>query len=239
MMGVIACQPVRAPDQARSEAVVSWIYDGDTVQVETGGQQIDVRLVGINAPESDECFGNEALDHLIENLKGRSVDMETLGTDQFDRTLAHLYVEGMNVGLDLVENGFAIALTVEGDNSEFLSAETAAAGAGLGLWGTEVCGGTGPLPDLSIDFDRFDEEVIVTNQGPTAVDVAEWVIRDESSRHRFRFAEATLSRPGETLVIRTTDPGWDPGDANVWNNDGDMAMLLDAFGRVVDHQRRP
>ena len=121
--------------------------------METGGNKIDVRLVGINVPESDECYGDEALDHLIQNLKGRAVDLETLGTDQFDRTLAHLYLDGANVGLDLVEDGFAIALTPDDGDTRFLEAEQFASTAGLGLWGTEICGGTGPLPDLSIDFE--------------------------------------------------------------------------------------
>ena len=39
------------------------------------------------------------------------------------------------------------------------------------------------------------------------------------------------------LTITSDDPGWDPGGSPVWSNDGDIVMLLDRHGRVVDHWR--
>lgn len=219
--------------------MVTWIYDGDTVEVDANGELIDVRLVGINAPENDECYGGEALDYLIDNLKGEEVGLETLGTDQFGRTLANLFVDGENVGEKIVESGHAIAMTPGDQTRGFLSAEESARSELAGLWGTEICGGVGPLPDLIITMDRFEEVVMVTNHERQAVDISSWTIRDESSRHRFRFGPGSVIQPGGTVSIRSTDFGWDPGEPNVWNNDGDMAMLLDQWGRVVDHQRAP
>ena len=237
-MGVVACQPL-ASDNVGTPATVTWIYDGDTVEVETDGGLLDVRILGVNAPESDECYGNEALNNLIDTLKGRPVEIESVGTDQFGRTLAHVYLEGDNVGRELVEQGFAIALTSEENRHDYVPAEGMASTNGRGLWGTEICGESNPIPALSIDFDRFDEVATVTNDEASTVDLSGWVIRDESSRHRFRFLSGALIHPNETRIIRTGDPGWEPGDANVWNNDGDMAMLLDRAGRVVDHVRQP
>jgi hypothetical protein len=39
--------------------------------------------------------------------------------------------------------------------------------------------------------------------------------------------------PGAEVTIRSSDPGWDPGDSAVWNNGGDVVLLLDDGGRVI------
>jgi hypothetical protein len=39
------------------------------------------------------------------------------------------------------------------------------------------------------------------------------------------------------MTISSADLAWDPGGSPVWNNDGDMALLLDRDGRVVDRWR--
>ena len=38
-------------------------------------------------------------------------------------------------------------------------------------------------------------------------------------------------------MVTSADPGWDPGGGPVWNNSGDMALLLDRHGRVVARWR--
>jgi endonuclease YncB( thermonuclease family) len=69
-------------------ATVTWIYDGDTIEVEGDDSAFDVRLIGINAPDQGECFHQRATDHLIDTLKGRQVRLEVVGQDRFDRQLA-------------------------------------------------------------------------------------------------------------------------------------------------------
>ena len=231
--------------------VVIWVYDGDTVEVDVGGRAIDVRLVGINSPDRGECFYDEATDHLIANLKGHEVRLEIIGEDQFDRTLAHVWDGDLLVDLDLVERGLAIATTPgEGDRygAEFLNGEDRALNSGVGLWG-EACG-SGPLPDIRVDAsssiynpsgpdnDVLGEEVVgLVNEGTDPVDISGWTVRDESSRHRYTIPNATVIGPGDRLVIASDDPGWVPGGTAVWNNDGDMVMLLDERGRFVDRWR--
>jgi hypothetical protein len=69
------------------------------------------------------------------------------------------------------------------------------------------------------------------------VDVGGWVIRDESSQHRCHLSSGAFIDQGEGLVVSSVDPCWDPGDSSVWNNGGDMALLLDPSGRVVARYR--
>jgi endonuclease YncB( thermonuclease family) len=230
---------------------VTWIYDGDTVSIEVGGVESDVRLIGINATEEGECFHREATDHLIDVLKGETVGVEESGTDRFGRTLASLWLEDSLVNLDLVEEGLAIA-TTPGDGETYgrllLAAEDRAVSRGTGLWAEDACGASGPVPDVQVDVpgSRFDppgrdEEALdqewVAFVSPEPVDLGGWTVRDESSAHRCLLPTGTNLIPGQSLAVSSADPCWDPGGSPVWNNDGDMVFLLDPSDRVVARAR--
>jgi hypothetical protein len=232
--------------------VVSWVYDGDTVEVSRpDGVELDVRMLGLNAPENGECFHDAALENAITLLKGAEVGLTETSTDQFGRTLAHVWVGSRHIGLELVEAGYAIATTPDSADpygSQLLQAERSAVQAGRGLWGSDICGASGPIPELTIevaehdpsgpDDNRLEGEVVeVVNRGDEEVDLTGWTIRDESSRHRFRVPDGTFLAGGARLSVSSAHVGWDPGDSPVWNNDGDLAMLLDRWGRVVDAKR--
>lgn len=129
---------------------VAYVHDGDTLFLQPEGtssrdDQLKVRLIGIDAPElrpEVECFGIDARDHLRELLpEGSAVwiasDREPV--DQYGRSLLYLWtMDGNSVNLDLVQNGFAAALSIPPSNSfadQFDLAESAARQAGDGLWG--------------------------------------------------------------------------------------------------------
>ncbi|MDX1468185.1 MAG: lamin tail domain-containing protein [Acidimicrobiia bacterium] len=223
------------------------VLDGDTIVVATGEGEIDVRLAGINAPEGDECSGDEATDELKGAVEDRAVRLEVLGTDQFERTLAFVSESGRNINLEMVRLGLAIVTTPS--SAEFLEAERDAATAKLGLWAPGSCS-SGPLPqivisDATVDPPGRDEEnlgaetVTLHNPSGVKVNIGGWVLRDESSRHRFTFQGGSILDAGASITVTSADRGWDPGDSPVWNNDGDIVMLLDRHGRVVDHWRYP
>lgn len=245
MLLLAACQPAaqEGPSPSNTEtATVTWIYDGDTIEVARPGGTTDVRLMGINAPDRGECFYEEALDYVIGELEGREVEIAIIGRDQFDRALAYVWVDGMQVNLDLVEQGLAIATTPDSADrygSLLLSGEEAARSGDVGLWGPTVCGATGVRPELSLEVDPIAEVVTIGNPGPSEIDLSLWTIRDESSRHRFRFPWQAILSEGGTMDIASTESGWDPGEQNVWNNDGDMVMILDDHGRVIAVARYP
>lgn len=251
----MACEagPATTGQTGPTELVrVNRIYDGDTFRVEQDdGPELDVRLVGLNAPEDGECFHDEAVERATIELEGREVGLTEMSIDQYGRTLAHVWIGSRHVNLDLVASGFAIATTPQdGDphGKRMLTAEKEAAEAGLGLWGRDVCGASGAIPSLTIevtnhdpqgpDNERLQDEVVaVVNQDETDVDLGGWVLRDESSRHRYRFPDGASLGAGERMIVSSADPHWDPGASPVWNNDGDLALLLDQDGRVVSFER--
>ena len=228
------------------------VNDGDSAVVATEDSDIEVRLMGVNAPEQDECHYQDSTDHLAGLIDGESVALEVISTDQFDRTLAYVWLDGLLVNQELVSGGFAIATTPSQDGvphgEVLLAAEDVAFEAGLGLWSETVCGSTGPLPEVVVDarasmFDPSgpDEDVLgeewVSLTSVETVDAGSWTVRDESSQHRCHLPTGTTIAQGAGLTVTSADGCWDPGGSPVWNNGGDMILVLDDSGTVVERHR--
>jgi endonuclease YncB( thermonuclease family) len=242
--GAIAGFELPATDLA---AVVTAVADGDSFRAETSTGEIEVRLLGINSPELDECHGPTARDALTDLIEGRSVELATEPElDQFDRVLARAIVGGTYVNLEMALNGHSLVVT-EGssDRGALLDAEAQARDEELGLWASDVCGAEGPRPALEItgvDYDPpgadEDESVTIANAGVDRIDLAGFVLRDESSVNRFIFPGIILE-PESEIVITTGCSSRDEGiiawctDQPVWNNGGDTALVLDPVGRIV------
>ena len=77
-----------------------------------GGATETIRFIGINAPETGQCFTSEATQKLKSVLAEGSVSIE-LDTsqgarDKYHRLLAYVFTEsGINAAKALIEGGFA------------------------------------------------------------------------------------------------------------------------------------
>lgn len=130
------------------------VVDGDTIHVNVDGQDVTVRMVGINTPETAkpdspiECFGPEASAFARQSLTGRTITLEydaSQGlTDRYGRTLAYVWVEQPGGGLrmfnlDAVAGGYAEERQYGGTpfawKDEFRVAEDGARAASAGMWG--------------------------------------------------------------------------------------------------------
>jgi endonuclease YncB( thermonuclease family) len=250
-MAAAGCQPgsVTPPPPPPSSAathVVTRVYDGDTIEVD-GAK--DIRLLGINATEKSECFHDEATGFLDAEISGQSVVIEEHGLDQFDRTLAYVWHDGASVNLQLVSEGYAIATTPDEQDhlgGQLLAAEEVAYREGDGLWSDTTCGATGTPPEVSVakpvfnppgpDGDDLEGES-VTISSRVDTDLGGWLLRDESSANRCLIGDAVTIGPDHPLIVTSADRCWSPGNTPVWNNDGDMALLLDRNGRVIARVR--
>jgi endonuclease YncB( thermonuclease family) len=239
-------------------ATVVRVSDGDSfnVRLESGAEET-VRMVGINANEADTCFGPEAGDRLAELIADREVELVLLDErDDFDRLLAYVFVDDQNVNLTMVREAMVVARDQSGHElaGVFEQAETDAKAGGSGMWASDACGESSGA-DVFIgafesnargpdDENRNGEFVTLVNGGD-AVDLAGWSVRDESTRHRFEFGEATLGS-GQLLCVYSGAEGepvdepcggtsyyWD-ADGSVWNNGGDTIFVLDPNGNIVD-----
>jgi micrococcal nuclease len=142
-----ACSQAGTPpsDGGGVDAVVTRVVDGDTVEVGLGGRELDVRLIGIDTPESVkpdapvECFGPEASAYTRGRLEGETVrlefDVERL--DRFDRTLAYVWLGDELFNETLVREGYALVTTFPPNVryvERFVDAQRLAREDGRGLW---------------------------------------------------------------------------------------------------------
>ena len=251
LLFVVGCLPPDAQAPPASTLTVTSgtpvveVADGDSFRTDTD----EVRLLGINAPERDECYGDEARAWLAELIEGEVIELESGAFDQFGRVLAVARLNGLNLNHEAVASGHALALSsglavIDGLGEAEENARTN----GLGMWGEDICGGQGHVGELSITELDYNppgndeiELAVVTNTGSVTVDLGGFRLRDESSVNRFDFPAYSLA-PGESVTISTGCAAgvgllaWCTSDP-VWNNDGDTALLLDSFGRVVAVER--
>ena len=227
------------------------VLDGDSLIVDIDGAETQVRLRGINTPERDECFDQEAKERTT-RLAAVRIRLAGEGHDQFGRLLRYAFAEdGTLINQQLVVDGFALALSTDHPRlSEFKAAENAAFEAGTGRWQAEACGPARPVgiaisglePNAPGDDAQNlnGEWVELTNRGTGAARLQGWTLHDESSSHRFTFPEDLTILPDDKLRIfsgcgtRTADAlYWCDGNP-IWTNGGDTAYLLDGSGNAVD-----
>ena len=151
--------PATSPAGLIPNATIHRVVDGDTVIADISGSRENVRLIGIDTPESvarnrpNQCYGAEASAYLKSLLpEGTAVTLilDEEPRDQYDRLLAYVIRshDDLFINLDLVAQGYAGTLSYPPNThyEEVLNvAVKKATFAKLGLWG--VCGD----PDVPLE----------------------------------------------------------------------------------------
>jgi micrococcal nuclease len=134
-----------APPAAAS-AVVVRVVDGDTFEARIGEEVEDVRLIGVDTPETVkpgepvQCHGPAASRFAHRTLERRRVRL-VLGVERRDvygRLLAYAYIGHRFVNAELLRRGLARTLAIPPNtrhSARFDRLELEAARAGRGLWG--------------------------------------------------------------------------------------------------------
>ena len=83
-----------SPAAADISGKVVAVTDGDTIKVlDDNGVQYKIRLVGIDAPEKAQPFGNVSRKHLASMVAGKDVRVETSKNDRYGRVLGKVWVQ--------------------------------------------------------------------------------------------------------------------------------------------------
>lgn len=136
--------------QFTERAKVVKVIDGDTIEVLMNGQNLKIRYIGVDTPETVDprrgvqCFGKQASDENKQLVEGKEVFLEkdVSETDKYNRLLRYVYLpinEGSLLFVNdyLVRAGFAKSSTYPPDvkhQERFSAAQKEAQEKGLGLW---------------------------------------------------------------------------------------------------------
>lgn len=126
------------------EGRVIGVADGDTITLlldsGTTKTQRKIRISGIDAPEKAQAFGAVAKDSISKLAYGGDATAECRTTDRYGRSICLVKVQGVDVGLRMIELGLAwhykkYANTQPREESaSYSTSETVARTAKRGLW---------------------------------------------------------------------------------------------------------
>lgn len=237
--------PVRP--EGLPEETVEEVIDGDTVEL---GDGTTVRLTGINSPERDQPFYEEATAYTRSLLEGKTVgvEMDVEPEDQYGRTLAYLWIGDRLASYEIVRAGYANRLSIAPNIKYEVyieQAEEKAVAEGAGIWQQ---GET----SLAIDYiqydppgpdeEKMDEEYVrLYNSSNVEINISGFTVSDDS-RNEYTFGDVVV-QPNERVTLYTgcgvdTPPSrlyW-CADTPVWNNAGDTVYVYNAQGQLLDRE---
>lgn len=141
----IAKEPIRV-----LEGTVIKVSDSDTINVDSGGTNLKIRLYGIDAPETPKTnmktgwtskpgqpYGNEAWRALDDKVCRQRVRVEVRDVDKYDRLVSVIWLGSRDINREMVAEGWAWAYQKYLDRphaSDYMSAEEQARSRRAGLW---------------------------------------------------------------------------------------------------------
>ena len=143
------------PAEAATVYRVISVIDGDTIKVNYNGKATNVRLIGIDAPETSSrantkkgCYASQAKTYLARRLTGRYVrlttDYMTGNKDYYGRLLRYVNLGLEDINHTMVYGGYAREYKFWSNNnywkrSIYLNAQNRAKSARRGLWNLRTC----------------------------------------------------------------------------------------------------
>jgi endonuclease YncB( thermonuclease family) len=183
---------------------VARVLDGDSVVLSDGRQ---VRYLGINSPEVDQPFSDEARALNRRLVEGKDVRLELDGqpTDRYGRTLAYVYVGDQFINGEVVRAGLAHLLVFHPlrHYDTLVARQREAREASRGMWGSG--GPAGPLKITAPHRRRSQSSkpeplrsVTVCNISARDVDLAGYSLA--AADRRFGFPAFRL-HPGHVALV--------------------------------------
>lgn len=123
------------------EGKIKKVYDGDTIDVETNkGKVYTVRMLGAEAPDVNENFGDKSKKKLSDLILGKDATIIIRKKDSSERYVGTVYSGGQDINLRQIETGMALYLQQNGyepkgdDRRLYERAEQKARSERNGLW---------------------------------------------------------------------------------------------------------
>lgn len=85
----------------------TWVKDGDSFLMRSGGKKYEIRMYGIDAPEYKQPRGKNALKTLIKLIKNKTIKVEKKDDDRYGRLVGKVYLGKTYINLEMVKRGQA------------------------------------------------------------------------------------------------------------------------------------
>jgi len=214
-------------DYPKEEAILTKVTDGDTIHALVNGEDVTIRMLGINAPEKNMPLANESrqfLEQFINQTIYLQGDKED--EDKYYRKLRYVFAENgsRNLNIGLLELGFVNSYIFENliYEKELLRAEAQARNLGIGIWkkSGEEC-----VQCLSlIELNATEEFFVIENICDFDCSLDGWFAKN-SGRSSFWLdpMKAGEARNYSSEIL----------NREVWNNDHDSFFIFDETGKLV------
>ncbi|MBP7832664.1 MAG: thermonuclease family protein [Candidatus Levybacteria bacterium] len=240
-------QGVATNEASASALTVTRVTDGDTLELSSGEK---VRLIGMNTPEKNQPYFEDAKKALEDMVLNKEIRVETdiSETDMYGRVLGYVFVGDVFVNQKMVENGYAVVSTTPPDVKyveAFVKAIDTAKKNCVGMW-EGICS---PTESSCIQISKInpigslknDEWIELVNTCSTSQNLANFLIKDNSASNFYKFDTASVSAKASVRIhsgcgINTQkNYYWKcPEQHNfIWNNDSDRAYLFDSAGKLI------
>jgi endonuclease YncB( thermonuclease family) len=127
-------KPAKPGDEGVFYGPLVSVKDGDTFQVKVQGVVMDFRLAGVDAPESDQPYGDQARQTLAALIGKRQCVLVPIDTDRYGRTVAFLWIGDVYVNREMVNRGAAWFYSEFASDASLFDVEEGARAQRRGLW---------------------------------------------------------------------------------------------------------
>lgn len=108
--------------------------DGDTFEAMVQGVVMDFRLAEIDAPESDQPYGDESRTELFSLLRGQELVLVPIDTDYRGRTIVFVWRDAVCVNKEMIRRGAAWFYDEYAYGDALYHVEQGAQSSNAGLW---------------------------------------------------------------------------------------------------------
>jgi micrococcal nuclease len=196
-------------------AKVIQITDGDTLKT---NEPQTLRLLGINTPEKNQPFYQEAKEFLTQKTQNKTIQIQSYGLDKYKRTLSYIFLENQNINAQILNKGLATLYYYDKDKyyKELKLSEEFARLNNLGIWKKS--------PDSSciqiIEFKTNEPELLILQN---------------NCNHQINL---TYKDDATHIYKATIDPNsiYTKTFSHIWNTDGDSIYIYDTKGLLIFHR---
>jgi endonuclease YncB( thermonuclease family) len=117
------------------------VVDGDTIWILTSEKRrLEIRLLGIDAPEKRQAFGNKAKQALSDKIHGKDVEVRWKKRGRYGRILGKVFYNKADINLEMIKLGLAWHYKkyeddqFSGDAKSYGTAESLSRKNKIGLW---------------------------------------------------------------------------------------------------------